>query len=339
MSSLAGQPLLDNPLDEPLFVNRDGELQEGLGAAERGINVLVSAPRGGGKTSFLHRLERDLRLQGVEPAYIAGHALAQSATDLLGDIRYRLTEPRTENINLIPDFASLLNPRTRQVMPAGERMLRELGSLRTALEQRGQRAAVLLDEMPNREEARSLFARLRDEVWRLPLVWIVATNESDVETFLKPPADAFFGRIIKLAPFSQANAQRLLELRVPDMDTRTRETLAEQAGGNPRRLISLAQDVVVRGQSPQHLAENARGLRERLAELGEPAQRLYAELEALGQASASDPYLLERLGWKRARAQQVLAKLEQAGLVVTSQEVQDRGGPKKVYRPNREDLQ
>lgn len=339
MFPLTGQPLLDNPLDEPLFVNRDRELQEGLGAAERGINVLVTAPRGGGKTSFMHRLERDLRLQGVEPAYIAGHALAQSAADLLGYIRYRLTIPTTETVTFLPDVTSILRARTRQVVPAGERMLQELGSLRTALEQRGQQAAVLLDEMPNRDEARTLFAKLRDEVWRLPLVWIVATNDSVAETYLKPPADAFFGRTIKLRPFSQDDAKRVLELRVPDMDARTRETLADQAGGNPRRLISLAQEVVVRGQSPQHLAENARGLRERLAELGEPAQRLYAELEALGQASASDPYLLERLGWKRARAQQVLSKLEQAGLLVSSQEVQDRGGPRKVYRPSREDVQ
>jgi len=325
---LTGQPLLDNPIDLPLFVNRAPQLRAATEAATRGINALVFGQRGAGKTSFLHRVAHELRNQDVESVYIPGQLLAQTATGLLESIQYQLSGPRPLTIS-----ADMLRP-----IPEGERILREVRSLGGALQGRDGRAVVLLDEMPNRDEARTLFARLRDELWKLPIVWIVATNEPDSDAFTKPPADAFFGRMIKLGGLSQEQSLQLLRARLPELDPGTAAALAKQSGGNPRSLISLAQDVVISGQTPKDVVDGARDLQVRLSRLGDPAQRLYAELESIGQASASDPYLLERLGWKRARAQQVLAKLEAAGLVTASAEIQKHGAPRKVYRPNRIDL-
>jgi hypothetical protein len=333
MRNLSGQPLLDNPLDTPLFVDRDRELDEAIGALTRRINVLLLGQRGIGKTSFLYRVQRELRIRDLQVVYVAGHALAETAADLLSVIRYHLAEPQTVTINPFANVSSLMLPRSVRVVPEGERMLQEVQALRDALGDRAEPAVVLLDEMPSREEARKLFARMRDEVWRLPIAWLVAANNTDAETYLKPPADAFFGRVIQLAPFSNDSIHKVLQLRVPDLDTATVDTLVQQAAGNPRRLISLAQDVAVRGGSADGLAAEAQRIRERLSDLGEPAQRLYSELEALGQASPSDDELLRRLGWKRSRAQQVMSQLEQAGLILVSQEVQDRGGPRKVFRP------
>ncbi len=333
MQNLSGQPLLDNPLDRPLFVDREAELLEAVGALTRRINVLLLGQRGIGKTSFLYRLQGELRGRGLQVAYLAGHALADTAADLLRVIRYHFAEPETITINPLGDFSSLMMPRTARVVPEGERMLREVESLREALGQRASPAIVLLDEMPSKDEARKLFARMRDEVWRLPIAWTVAANDTDAETYLKPPADAFFGRVIRLSALSNDAIQQVLGLRVPDLSAATADTIVRQAAGNPRRLISLAQDVVIRGGSADRLAAEAQSIRNHLKDLGEPAQRLYAELEALGQGSPSDAQLLRRLGWKRSRAQQVMSQLEQAGLVLVNQEVQDRGGPRKVYRP------
>jgi GTPase SAR1 family protein len=334
MHNLSGQPLLDNPLDAPLFVDRDNELLEAIGALSRRINVLLLGQRGIGKTSFLYRVQRELRSRDLQVVYLAGHALAETAADLLSVIRYHLAEPQTVTINPLANVvSSLMLPRSVRVVPEGERMLQEVQGLRDALANRAKPAVVLLDEMPSKEEARKLFARMRDEVWRLPIAWLVAANNSDAETYLKPPADAFFGRVIRLGPLSNEAIHKVLQLRVPDLDTSTIDTLVQQAAGNPRRLISLAQDVAVRGGSADRLAAEAQRIRERLRDLGEPAQRLYAELEALGQASPSDEELLRRLGWKRSRAQQVMSQLEQAGLILANQEAQDRGGPRKVFRP------
>ena len=333
MLHLSGQPLLDNAFDAPLFVDRDSELLEAVGAVTRRVNVLMLGQRGIGKTSFLYRLQADLRRQGLHVVYLAGHAVANTAAELLSVIRYRLVEPELVTINPLSDLSSLMMPRRTRVVPEGERMLREVESLREALGNPASPAVVLLDEMPIKEEARKLFARMRDEVWRLPIAWVVAANDSDAETYLKPPADAFFGRVLRLRPLPNEAIHRILELRAPELAATTAETLVQHAAGNPRRLISLAQDVVIRGESVDRLAAEAKSIRKRLEELGEPAQRLYAELEALGQASPSDQELLRRLSWKRSRAQQVMSQLEQAGLILVNQEVQDRGGPRKVYRP------
>jgi GTPase SAR1 family protein len=332
MQNLSGQPLLDNHLDTPLFVDRESELLEATGALSRRINVLLLGERGIGKTSFLYRVQRELRTRDIQVVYLAGRAVAETAADLLSVIRYHLAEPQTVTFNPLPDISRLL-PRSVRVVPEGERMLQEVQGLRDALAHMAKPAVVLLDEMPNKDEARKLFARMRDEIWRLPIAWLVAANNSDAESYLKPPADAFFGRVIRLAPLSNEAIHRVLQLRVPDLDMATIDTIVQQAAGNPRRLISLAQDVTVRGGSADRMASEAQRLRERLRNLGEPAQRLYSELEALGQASPSDAELLRRLGWKRSRAQQVMSQLEQAGLVLVNQEAQDRGGPRKVFRP------
>ena len=58
---------------------------------------------------------------------------------------------------------------------------------------------------------------------------------------------------------------------------------------------------------------------------------IMVELEALGAASASDKELLDRMGWTRERAAQVLGQLEDKGLVVSSSERQARGRPRKYF--------
>jgi predicted ArsR family transcriptional regulator len=68
-----------------------------------------------------------------------------------------------------------------------------------------------------------------------------------------------------------------------------------------------------------------------VAELGRAASMLYAELENSGPASASDDELLDRLGWSRQRAAQVLAELEQVGFVKGEQRPGPTGRPRKVF--------
>ena len=63
---------------------------------------------------------------------------------------------------------------------------------------------------------------------------------------------------------------------------------------------------------------------------------MIAELEALGPVSASDKELLERLGWSRARATQVLNRLQEAGVVTasTQRDTGSPGRPRKIYSLN-----
>jgi hypothetical protein len=176
-------------------------------------------------------------------------------------------------------------------------------------------------------------------VWQLPLTWLVSCAEVDEPAFLRPPADAFFDITLRLPALSDPDVADLLRRRatVAELGDDAVAEVVGLAAGNPRRAIDLARHLLL---SPDGDAAGAVGaVRTRLLDreqavgrLGTPARMLLAELEAAGGASASDERLLERLGWTRARAAQVLGQLEQEGLVEASDEQRASGRPRRVYR-------
>ena len=278
--------------------------------------MLLVGSRGSGKTSTLHRVAHLLRRRQALTVLIDGRS-ADHVSDLLGLLAWRLGV--TELTQPTPgETARLL-----ALLEAVERRLR-------AREKR--ELVVLLDEVGSPEQAHRLFGRLRDDLWRLPVTWAVAADESDLGSYLQPPADAFFGQVLTLDPLDADSSMALLQGRAPELDRTTAELLAVQAAGNPRALIRLAQQVLVDQVSPAQVA----GARERqsdlLRRLGEPARRLYDEVVASGAVSMSEPGLLRRLGWSRPRAQQVITTLLAAGLVEVAQEPASRGRPRKLYR-------
>lgn len=324
-AELGGRPLLDNVLDAELFVDRDETLDRGLRGVRAGVNVLLLGPRGSGKTSTLYRLAHLLRGGGAEAVILDGRA-AVDATDLLRQLRRRLGgEPDGD---LLAELALL----GRAAQEDGERVIALLGSIGTRLGAIGAKVTVLVDEAPPAGGAHRLFGRLRDELWRLPATWVATADACDQAAYRKPPADAFFGRVLELRPLPEAAAAALLAKRAPELARPDRDLLARSGRGSPRRLIELARAVVVDGRPAQEVAAAAEREENICGRLGESAHRLYAELVASGAASISDPRLLGRLGWSRPRAQQVVAELEAAGLVESAPEPAPRGRPRKLYR-------
>jgi len=195
------------------------------------------------------------------------------------------------------------------------------------------RAVVVVDDLKP-EVGHALFGRARDELWGLPLTWVVIGDEARRADYLRPPADAFFTKVVDVPPLSTADALKVLRSRAPNpLPPGIAQRSVEQAEGNPRRLLSLAADVLVgEGEDAGSALSRERAITARLRELGAPAERMWATLVPLGQASAHDPELLDRLGWSRARASQVLNQLEAAGLVASSTERAQQGRPRKVYR-------
>lgn len=316
MAVLGGRPLLDNSLDEQLFVGRDRLLGQAMRTLRQGVNVLLVGARGSGKTSTLHRLAHLLRRREALTVLIDGRS-ADRASDLLGLLAWRLGVTELTQPTL-GETARLL-----ALLEAMERRLRAL--------EKGE-VVVLLDELASPEEAHRLFGRLRDDLWRLPVTWAVAADETDLGSYLQPPADAFFAQVLNLEPLDTDSSTALLQRRAPELEEATASLLAVQAAGNPRALIRLAQQVLV----DQVSAAQVVGARERrsdlLRKLGEPARRLYDEVVASGAVSMSEPGLLRRLGWSRPRAQQVITTLLAAGLVEVAQEPASRGRPRKLYR-------
>lgn len=100
----------------------------------------------------------------------------------------------------------------------------------------------------------------------------------------------------------------------------------------PRELLHITraalESATYAGSATQAIAE----LDARASALGRPAAMAYAELRSLGPVSASDPRLLDRLGWTRERAVQVLNRMEDEGVLESFTERSQRGRPRKLYR-------
>jgi len=315
MARLSGRPLLDVRADAGLFVDRIPELERLGRAVGEGLNVLVSAPRGLGRTSLL----RHLVFQRAEETRVRVlDATAHTdAAEFLRGVATALEIPfAADGASSAPELVTLLAEHTLSA---------------------GDVAALAVDGL-SPKVGHAVFGQLRDEMWRVPLTWLVSCAEVDEPAFLRPPADAFFDLTLRLPPLADEAVGDLLRRRAtPEelSDSAIAEIVAV-AGGSPRRAIDLARHLLHPSTSGNH-ALTAVGERQLLREqavarLGTPARMLLAELEASGGASASDERLLHRLGWTRARAAQVLGELEREGLVQASDEHRASGRPRRVYR-------
>lgn len=271
-----------------------------------------------GKTSFLHRLEQRLEKAGRQAIFVD----ASSVDDLAGLLLLIRTRVERELPRSDPPSLDWVR---RTLIGAADvlDMLRDLD--RSDLMKP---PVLLVDEISSAEIAHTLFGRLRDEVWSLPYIWVVAGDAAQRPVYLRPPADAFFGTILTLEPFDPRDAIEFLKRRFPEMAAAKRRVLAAVGGGNPRRLVDLARQVLVDGKSVEELADIEERQARVVDDLGPSARLLLDGVRARGSVSASDQDLLQQLGWTRNRATQVLNELERAGLLTAAPE---KGGRKKIY--------
>jgi hypothetical protein len=329
---LSGRPLLDTPQDRGLFAARNLELRrlkENVGSRH---NVLVIGERGSGKTSLLRQLTLALREsrpdKALAPAFVEGR-LADSPAMFLDLVRLRLgLEPKVRRESVLEATMAGMTTRGRPRLDDALELPRLVASLEEAVP-RGNWRAVLVDEIPNADIARTIFGQLRDELWQLPIVWVVAVADSNVGSFAKPPADAFFDMVLRLEPLDVEQQGKLLKARAGQPGARLAKEVDE---GNVRRLLALARAVLSQRRGGAQTLRALSARQAKVATLGRPASMLVSEMEVLGPVSASDERLLNRLGWTRERAVQVLRSLEAAGLVESDNVKGESGRPRKVYR-------
>lgn len=340
---LTGRPLLGTSRDSSLFVDRADEIRAVEESIAAKANVLLLSERGAGKTTLLRQLARRLERRGWRAVFVEG-ALAASPTELLSLVRARVAPDAavpglSEQLGAAVSAFQALGkgyavPRRPEGAPGESQVLLELiRTLAGDLENDERPHVVLLDEVSSPEIVHTIFGRLRDELWQLPVVWVVAGDVHDRHVYLRPPADAFFSRIVTLVPLDEGAALKLLRRRVPrtQASDAVLRAIVAQSSRLPRDLVRLATDVVVGGVRPEHLASSRAKRDELLASLGEPAQRVVAELEAHGPASASDEAFLARLGFGRSRAAQIFRELEQLGIVEATVDRAAAQRPRKIY--------
>jgi hypothetical protein len=327
--------LSDSDRDEALFVGRASELRLAVRAVQRGMDILVLGLRGSGRTSFLYACARLLRRAEVNVIWLSA-GLAESPLEVLDRLAFAMGSPREEYVPspLVQalEFGSLTGK--RKIVGAPDGVLQAIGRLRRKLEEKGDSAPriVLLDD-PSPEIVHTLFGRARDQLWTLPVTWMVSGDEQRSGDLLKPPADAFFGRVVHLPGLNEAEVAALLSLRVGDLDDSLRARVMKNGQGNPRQLLVCAADALLDEELGEDDGRDRTGEAEAALEsLSPAARRLWDALLPMGQASATDEVLLRQLGWSRQRAGQLFQQLVDANLVEVGQERVSQGRPRKVYR-------
>lgn len=312
MPELFARPLLATRADGRLYEPRaavDDALRHAL---EHSRNALVVGEHGSGRTSLLHASARELRERRQQAVYVDGRA-ADDAVELV-----RMAADAIRRAGPIQPAPGGAAPVASSVLDA----LRELPP--TGL-------VVMLDDPPA-DAAFELFGRHRDRLWDLDYVWIVATTPDAAVRLAAPPADAFFDRRIDVLPLNAAEKHRVLSRRAPEFEAEAAETLARRGPDNLRAFVVAAARIADGDLDADTYTRGVDERRRRAQELGRSAAVALDEVEALEPVSASDPRLLERLGWTKARASRVLNDLEDADLVEAKSVPAGPGRPPKLYR-------
>jgi predicted transcriptional regulator len=297
MERLDSRPLYDNAADARLLV-RSEALEQALRALDNNLNVLILGERGAGKTTLLNALSFELR-QRKRPVRLVNVAEEESASGVL---------ERIAGADSGDTLAAL----------------GELGR-----EQPGM--VLLIDGLLDARVAYDLFGRMRDRLWELPFTWAAAVDALAADVVRAPPADAFFPVVIEPPRLNEQQRWELLAKRLPKRSKSLIGEIAAVGPENPRRLLDVARRVFVE-EVPLSLAANLDAI-QRAAQLGRPHSMLFAELEAIGEASPTDAELMRRMGWTRQRISKVLEELEAEGLVSARDERQTvRGRPRRLYR-------
>lgn len=327
---LQGRPLYDNPSDARFYVPPP-ELAAIRRAVERGNNTLVYGSRGSGKTTLLRQLQLELR-EREEPVVFVDAAAVADTPELAERIRDVLKGRPGLFAGGVGGAATAQILGDPSPPPGG--VSRALHDTLVSLGEDVEPTTILLDASASAVALYGLFGRMRDTLWQLPHRWLVAIDESDRASVLKPPADAFFDTVIQLTPRSAEDLLEILGRRTEDLPEGLLSRIAGEARGNARAAIRAANDAIVNGKDPAGDLEARARLLDAASEAGRPHGMLMAELLDLEQASPSDEALLERLGLKRARVNTLLQELQEKGLVEAATERSEGPGrPRTVYRP------
>jgi DNA-binding MarR family transcriptional regulator len=329
---LQGRPLYDNPADAKYYVV-PSEWDAVIRALERGNNTMIRGERGAGKTSLLRQVQLTLRNRDERIVYVDATAVAEPL-ELVFRIRDALRgRPGIAQAGPGAVSRALAQAAGDQAPPPGGAS-RLLYDTLVDLGQEVEPTIVLLDATAAAHALYGVFGRMRDTIWQLPHRWLVAIDDSDLATALKPPADTFFDTVIQLRPLSIEQLTMILHKRTDGLPQKLLRQVAADARGNPRAAIRAANNALVHGADPAGELSGRARLLDAAAQLGRPQGMLMAELLDLGQASPSDEALLDRLGLTRARVSTLLQELLAANLVESTAERSDRPGrPRTVYRP------
>jgi CRP-like cAMP-binding protein len=185
-------------------------------------------------------------------------------------------------------------------------------------------------DSPERNVAHTLFGRLRDVVWQLPISWIVTADSSAADAFRRPPADAFFDLVERLGGVSESEAREILGRR--EVSANNMADFISSKSTTPRIILDHARRSMLESTTSGKLQRDEVKFLKRLGDVSRAAAMLATELRGQGAVSASDKDIQRRMGWTRERLTQVLKELEAAGLARATEAADGNPGrPRRFY--------
>lgn len=329
------------------LLGRDAELHAVVRAAAAGVTTVVHGRRGIGKTSVLNMAAHRLAGLGHRTVGVSA-SLAPDGPGLIELVADRFAGPRSVYVpdKRFPGAVSMFG-REESRPTDGGRLLSAVDRLRDGLS--GEDAAelsprtqpvVVVDDLPGRM-LDGLFGLARDALWSVPCSWIVACDTVDAAQMTERAA-LFFEDLVELPPLTHAQAAVALRSRLDDpdgADLSLLDAIAAASDGTPRSLIMAARQALgpagTRSEDEASSAASRRSTAQtRLAELGRSPAMLAAAMQGMGgTASASDPRLLDQLGWSRGRAAQVMRQLAEHGFATAADaRPSGTGRPRTMYR-------
>lgn len=294
MAELTSRPLTAS--DAALYVPREADSAIRAALQQR-ENVLVGALRGAGATSLLHRLEADL-----PDALLMNAERAASAADIIASL---VSQLRLRQI--LPDLQDLLR---RPDPLAAPPIMRRIGD---TLREEERHPVVLLDGPVDPKISFDLFGRWRDELYVLPLSWVVIAHQERLAEYVTPPADIFFDAIVLVDSLDESKAVELLQRRhVVSLPDEVEQSISRHFDGTPRHLIRLTRQALA--SDPAEVALRAEQLAHATSSLSRGAQRLLVDMQGRGPVTATDLELQRRLGVTDRQMRRNLTELTTAGL-------------------------
>jgi hypothetical protein len=312
------RPLLDTVADQALYVT-DASRKRAAQAAFQHRNTLIVGEPGSGKTTLLYQIRANADAGPTSSFVIIVDArIADGARDLV------------DLILLEAEQAGWIEVAERPTRDDPFGLIAQVRRLRDTKE----RDAIILVDDPDPKQAATLFGRLRDELWQLPVWFVVAVNSSAYETLSQPPADAFFDMVINLEPLDPDAALELLRRRKHNGE------LPEQIRSparplQPRAILLDAEAGPIGARQDGELQQRLMTIAEE--ETGRSGVMLLAEIWGRGAVSASDDGLQRTLGVSRVRLTQLLGELERARVLTSFRETPPGGPgrPRTMYDINR----
>jgi predicted transcriptional regulator len=311
---LRDRPLNPDDLDRPIYVERPALEDEIAKPLRQNRNVLLIGRAGSGKTTVMRQMQAQLEAEGIRTAWVNA-ALAHGTEELL-----EMADAALGQDGESPPVLAGTTPASRLLA-----LTRAIGTRPPA--------TILLDGLDEARLGFDLFGRLRDELWATGHAWLVSGRPPAAVKLRTPPAEAFWGAAVEIPPLSPEEVDQFVEVGLnPEERSRLRPDL-ELFGQTPRLLIREFEAALAEEDSGH--AASLQALIDAASDLGQSEATAMTELVGLGRpASVWDPELAERLGWSRAYAQRIFARLEQAALVRSSPErAPEQGRPRKLYEP------